>query len=144
MAGAGGGGPLRIRGKRKKAAARRAQPRATTRLRSAPHPHRHQRRPANERVGRAGSAGSALGGGAAGGEREVEGGVHLMDGCSNQFSLWLLFALLSAGFSSCPTSSSSTPPFSLFFDPPHSLPPLCGQIAAGKRRGPKRRARVET
>lgn len=107
-----------------------------------PHPLRHQRRPANGRAGKAGLTSKGPRGGATRGGRDVEGGQHLTD--SSLKPILCETSPLSSLLGSVrrPTFSSSTPPHS-FASRPASPPPLCGQITAGKRRGPKRQARVE-
>lgn len=77
------------------------------------------------------------------GSRELEGGLRLID---SSFERILHAAFLRSLFYSALLFVPPPPPpplSSCLSTLPTSPPPLCGQIAAEKRRGPKRRARVE-
>lgn len=140
LAGARGGGPPGNGGKQREERRARLSNSRRLQLTGEPHPLRHQRRPANGRAGKAGLTSEGPRGGATRGGRDVQGGLHLTDS-SLQPILREASPLSSLrGSVRRPTFSSSTPPFA---SRPASPPPLCGQITAGKRRGPERQARVE-
>lgn len=142
LAGARGGGPPGNGGKRREEQRARLSNSRRLQLTGEPHPLRHQRRPANGRAGKTGLSSEGPRGGATRGGRDVQGGLHLTD--SSLQPILREASPLSSLLGSVrrPTFSSSTPPYS-FASRPASPPPLCGQITAGKRRGPKRQARVE-
>jgi hypothetical protein len=80
-----------------------------------------------------------------GGGREVEGGLRLIDSSLEPIlHVTYLSNLRCWAQFSVPLAPPSSPPPQSFSTRPTSPPPLCGQIAAGKRRGPKRQTRVES